>query len=137
MSNENEFASDYDFTKTQRLKIFNKLTENGTKDIEPDDRVVALQVLNDMDRVTLGRQRIKTEDKQAAGNIAAAQALIAALLDQRNLYDIGRVEIVEGSAIKVPEPVLPDYVPKHGEMDVGHPTESYNEFMTRMNNHAT
>jgi hypothetical protein len=133
---DDELDKDFDFTRMQRLKILNEMTDNGSKKLENnEDRHLALQVLNDMDRTAIGRKRIKTDEKATTSNVLMAKAIIESLLDQKNLHAIGRVDVIEGVGTVV-EPSLPDYTPKHGEMDVGHPTETYVEFMARMNDGA-
>lgn len=73
VSSENEMLA---FTQRTRKLIVDNLTNNG-KSIPADkgDKIVILAALDGMDKQTLGRMRIKTDDKAADSNAIAASAI--------------------------------------------------------------
>jgi hypothetical protein len=132
MSNE-EQAQDLDFTQNLRKKIIAK--KLGTEGIptNDDDIVLVGNLLNDMDRATLGRMKIKV-DEGAGKNAEQALAIMSSLFEQKDINfkkmgmnaNLIREELpvleIDGSGIVI--------VP--GEMDSVAKPETYDDFTQRM-----
>lgn len=77
-----------EYTQGVRKRIVDELTEKGI----PQDKgilIAVLHTLDGMDRQTLGKMRIKTDDK-AATSQAAAAGMVAQILTQMNPKQLER-----------------------------------------------
>ena len=121
------------FTQSKRMEIVNKLTAKGIPTDSNDDMGNLLKTLDGMDRVALGRKRIKADEGIAGANQAAAAAVIATLLQKANSGGakpfqsdtlVDREIPVLGNDI--PAPVLVD-----GETETAPSQMSYDGFMAK------
>lgn len=117
-----------EYTQAKRKLLIESLTKNDDLPEERGDKMVLLAALDGMDRASLTRLRIKTEDK-AANNAAAAAAMIAELLTT-----------VSSNRLEVPNvtrstPILDQTDDKFefvtGETVSGTQHENYNDFMAK------
>lgn len=120
-----------DFTQTKRREIVDKLTASGIPVTDNEQMSTLLKTLDGMDRVALGKKRIKADENIAGANQAAAAAVVAHLLQKAGNAGIApfqsatlvdRVPPTLGADI--PRPVLVE-----GEMDVVTPQLSYDTFI--------
>ena len=130
MSNEKyqDELVDLEFTRSVRKRIVSTLTE---KDIpkDPDELRLLLTTLTDLDRSSLGRMKIKSDDKNTSDSINA-QAAIATLLmkvDPTRVASIGRTErSIPTLGNDVSPPDLID-----GETSIGTQTGTYEDFASK------
>lgn len=120
------------YTRNKRMELANKLTATGV----PTDKEQAgllLQTLDGLDRSSLTRLRIKTEEK-ANTNSAHAAALIAEVLSK-----IGSSKVYQmDGCIREVAPQLPSTIPDpeivQGELET-HPQQiDYDGFMKQFEN---
>ena len=117
-----------EYTQSKRKLLIESLTKGDSPPEDRGDKMVLLAALDGMDRSSLTRLRIKTEDK-AANNAAAAAAMIAELL---TTVSSNRVESHD---VNRPLPVLENVHDKFdfvdGETVSGTQSENYNDFMNK------
>jgi hypothetical protein len=117
-----------EYTQAKRKLLIESLTKNDSPPEERGDKMVLLAALDGMDRSTLTRLRIKTEDK-AANNAAAAAAMIAELL---TTVSSNRLEVPNVSrAIPVLEQTNDTFEFVDGENVSGTQYENYTDFMAK------
>lgn len=124
---------DLRFTRHIRKQLISSMMENGKPPTETKDRVVLLAALNDMDRVTIGLKKIKTDEGLGNKQLAAA-AMLAEVLNDSRIKQIGKVDVVEGVTRTLPtfdeSCVATDVKP--GELDIAPQSETYTAFTQRM-----
>jgi len=122
-----------DYTQTKRLEIVDKLTAGGIPVTDNDQMNTLLKTLDGMDRVALGKKRIKADEGLASANQAMAATVISELLRKANSGGV-KPFVVE-NAVERPTPVLGNEVPPpvlvEGETDVLAPQMSYDTFMAK------
>lgn len=115
-----------------RTIIVNELMPTGKLPADPDDRKLLLSTLKDMDSSSLGRKRIKVEEKanatqeQAAGVIA--QLLQAAAGKRLSQADVPVEREIPMLGNDIPDPSMID-----GETSTAYIQESVDSFRARMN----
>lgn len=118
------------YTQGKRQEIVSKLTAKGIPTDDSKQMQALLATLDGMDRVALGKKRIKADEGIAGANQAAAAAVIATLLQKAGSAGMRPFEAVDviprtpptlGSDI--PEPVL-----VKGETDTVTQQMSYEAF---------
>lgn len=116
---------DLEYTKKLRIKIVEATMVNGAVPADFKEKTILLQTLADMDRITLGKMRIKSDEKTAAQNENAA-AIIATALTQVRPADFKTVSTrsMPELSTDIPVPVL---IP--GETDVGTKHLTYDDFV--------
>ena len=120
-----EELSDLEFTRSKRKEIVGKLTSQGIPGDTDELRLLA-GVLTDMDRASLGKMKIKSEDSNNSDNINA-QAAIAAMLVKMDPAKIIQAGKSERQIPTLPASVpSPDIIP--GETTVGTQSGSYEAF---------
>lgn len=127
---EDPVDQDIEYVRGKRKEIINHLTKKG---VPEDDKQVALllSALNDMDRTSLSRKKIKVESDTAANNKQAAD-LIASIFMQPDSKKLG-MAAVDGMLGTIPsvEGRLPEVEVLPGEMAVNPPQLDYNAFMSK------
>ncbi len=125
--------NDLEYVRRKRIQVIDTLTKEG---IPKDNETVSLLLgaLNDMDRTSIGKKRIKVEADSVAVNKQAAE-LIASIYSQPNSKKIGfeDVDYTEASIPSV-EGNLPEVELLPGEMAVGAVQVDYEGFMRRIGN---
>ena len=117
-------------TQNVRERIVQRLTENGTIPNTQEDRGLLMAALDGMDRTSLGRMKIKVEDKAATAQ-AQASSMVADILNNLTSKSISNtIAPQERSAPKLPEHIQVTN-PVAGEMSIGTQAQSYSEFMAR------
>ena len=125
-SSDDNDDRDLDFVRNIRMGLIDQLYKPGEA-MTPESVNQLAGLLNDMDRVSLGKKRIKTD-----AGIANAQALAAAMV----LEIVSRPDIktlgIDPHKVREDVPKIPDLdVPVRlipGEMDVGVSTLDYAKF---------
>ena len=103
------------YTRSKRMELANKLTENGVP-TEKETAGVLLQTLDGLDRSSLTRLRIKA-DEQANKNNTASQALIAEVLNKIGSSRPYEMEgVARREAPQLPS-TIPDPVVVEGELE--------------------
>ena len=125
--------NDLEYVRRKRIQVIDKLTEKG---VPEDNESVSLLLgaLNDMDRTSIGKKRIKVEADSVAVNKQAAE-LIASIYSQPNSKKIG-FEDADFTEVKIPnvDGLLPEVELLPGEMAVGAVQVDYDGFMKRLGN---
>lgn len=121
---------DLDYTQSMRKRVVGSLLKDGDAiPSDPKDKVIMLQALADMDRVSLGKKRISA-DKDNAASQAAAAAVIAQMLRDPRAAITGRVEGGRDVAPQLPSAVeTPQILP--GELDIHARPDNYESFQRR------
>jgi hypothetical protein len=123
---------DLDYTQGMRRRIVNSLTEKGIPD-SLETLSMLTGVLSDMDRSSLGRKRLKTDEKMGDA-AAAAQAIISTLFDSPGIKTLGQ------AGARTLQPVLEDgvitYIPSAGETDPLTKQEDFESFNARIRQEA-
>ena len=120
------------FTQRTRRNLVDRLTEDG-KNIptDKDGAGVLLAALGDMDKVAMGKKRLRV-DQNIGDATKQAAAVIAAVFEQT----AGKANPFKGTQtsdeIRVPKhpEVLTDIELVPGELDQGSHDLNYNDFMT-------
>ena len=125
---EDPVDQDLEFSRSKRISVINHLTAKGVPD---DDNRIALLLgaLNDMDRTSLGKKRIKVDSDTTASNRQAAD-LIASIFNKPDSKKLGMMEL-DGIVGKIPDQnvTLPNVEILPGEMAVNPPQLDYDTFM--------
>jgi len=125
---EDPVDQDLDFSRSKRISVINYLTAKGVPD---DDNRIALLLgaLNDMDRTSLGKKRIKVDSDTTASNKQAAD-LIASIFNKPDSKKLGTTAL-DGIVGKIPDQnvTLPNVEILPGEMAVNPPQLDYDTFM--------
>lgn len=125
--------NDLEYVRRKRVEVIEKLTEKGIPD-DNESVSLLLGALNDMDRTSIGKKRIKVEADSIAINKQASE-LIASIYSQPNSKRIG-FEDIDVVAVDIPsvEGKLPTVELLPGEMAVGAVQVDYDGFMKRVGN---
>ena len=125
--------NDLEYVRRKRVEVIEKLTEKGIPD-DNESVSLLLGALNDMDRTSIGKKRIKVEADSIAINKQASE-LIASIYSQPNSKRIG-FEDIDVVAVAIPsvEGKLPTVELLPGEMAVGAVQVDYDGFMKRVGN---
>lgn len=125
--------NDLEYVRRKRVEVIEKLTEKGIPD-DSESVSLLLGALNDMDRTSIGKKRIKVEADSIAINKQASE-LIASIYSQPNSKRIG-FEDIDVVAVTIPsvEGKLPTVELLPGEMAVGAVQVDYDGFMKRVGN---
>lgn len=131
MSDIDKDTSDEDllFVREKRKNLINSLTSKGM----PEDfkqQSILLTALADMDRVSLGKKKIKI-DKDVGDMQKQAIELIATLYKNPHIKTINADHVEQHiSCVLDDNNPIPESVP--GEMGSIGPTDNYDSFMSRM-----
>lgn len=124
-SNYAQEEQDLNRTRQVRSDIINEFTKDGVKVTDLESTKVLLTVLNDSDKSSLGRMKIKSEDKNNATNSNTA-SIIASFLTKvsagAGFNGTSTASIPELPA-DIPAPVI---LP--GETDIGVRNTNFDEF---------
>jgi hypothetical protein len=122
---EDPVDSDLEYTRGKRRQIIDKLTEKGVPESEETVSLL-LTALNDMDRTSLGKKRIKVDSDMSANNKAAAD-LISSIFNMPDSKKFG----LSGGVGTIPtvDGLLPQVELIEGEMRVGVSLLDYDTFM--------
>lgn len=115
-------------TQSVRETIIRSLVVDNKIPSEQGDRILLMQALDGMDRTTLAKTKIKSDDRAQQQN-AATTAMIAEILSKTSSVKNRRTihEIID---VEIERPVLVD-----GELTVGSDDQlNYNNFMNQMQN---
>lgn len=122
-------------TLAMRRRVVAKLTQTKIPDADTEDIRVLDQMLSGMERIALGKMRIKVEE-QANQTAEGASLLIGQLLTQVSTAQNPFVLAGDPNVIDVPSrvvPVLPETVPPpqlvEGETATAAPQQSYESFV--------
>lgn len=123
------------FTHNARLEVLSKMMtgSNGQRSLpeDPADRKTIVSVLKDMDAQSLGRKRIKVEEK-LNNNQEQAAGLISAILNATAGHSAFRIQ----QRVPRAAPVLPDNIPNpilvEGETETATSGMNYEEFVITM-----
>ena len=130
---EDPVDQDIEYVRAKRKEIIGHLTKEGVPD---DDGRIALLLgaLNDMDRTSLGRKKIKADNDTAASNKQAAD-LIASIFTRPDSKQLGMSDLqgVMGTIPNV-DGLLPSVEVLPGEMAVNPPQLDYDAFMNKLEN---
>ena len=125
---EDPVDQDLEFSRSKRISVINHLTAKGVPD--DDNRIsLLLGALNDMDRTSLGKKRIKVDSDTNASNKQAAD-LIASIFNKPDSKKLGMAAL-DGTLGKIPDQniPLPNVEVLPGEMAVNPPQLDYDTFM--------
>lgn len=131
MSNEqyNNEMEDLEYTRKIRKNVVTELTSKGIPVGDTDHLRILATILTDMDRASLGKMKIKSEDSNSKNNIDA-QSAIATMLAQ---VDPSRIKLAGKSDRQTP--VLGNDIPSPiinpGETAIGTQSSSYDEFASK------
>lgn len=118
------------FTQGKRQEIVSKLTAKGIPTDDSKQMQALLATLDGMDRVALGKKRIKADEGLAGANQAMAAGVIATLLQRAGSAGVRPFEVLDAPP-RTP-PVLgseiPDPVLVKGETDTVTQQMSYEAF---------
>jgi hypothetical protein len=124
-----------DYTLRQRQAIILTMTGKkgeDLKDLSPREMDVVLAALDGMDRVALGRKRLRSENI-ALANQAAAAAVIAKILGTPGIGQAGRGAAQQPGELSTAVPMLPAGVPEPalvpGETDMEAAQMNVDSFM--------
>lgn len=115
-------------TQSVRETIIRSLVVDNKIPSEQGDRTLLMQALDGMDRTTLAKTKIKSDDRAQQQN-AATTAMIAEILSKTSNVKNRRTihEIID---VEIERPILVD-----GELSVGTDEQlNYNNFMNQMQN---
>lgn len=128
---EDPVDQDLEFVRNKRMQVINHLTDKGVPS-DTESISLLLGALNDMDRTSIGKKRIKVESSAVAVNKQAAD-LIASIYARPNSKTIGFVESIDDTTATIPnvDGLLPNITLLDGEMSIGSIQEDYNAFMSR------
>ena len=131
MSNENIEDADLAYTQGMRRQLIGKMTENGKMPEDTKDRSILLQALDGMDRQSLTKIKIKSDEGMNSTKALAAETL-ANLFMNAGLKKSRQAP--EGHVREV-LPALPDDLPPvqlvDGELDALGGGDTYDTFMAR------
>lgn len=129
--NEDPVDQDLEFVRGKRMAVINHITKKGIPE-DTESISLLLGALNDMDRTSIGKKRIKVESSAVAVNKQAAD-LIANIFGRPNSKTIG-LEVLEDITGTIPntEGMLPVVTMLEGEMAVGGIPLDYEAFMRRV-----
>ncbi len=126
---EDPVDQDLEYVRIKRKGIIDHLTKTGVPD--DDERIsLLLGALNDMDRTSLGKKRIKVDSDASTNNKQAAD-LIANIFNMPDSKKLGLAKIngIMGT-IPNPDSQLPTVEVLPGEMAINPPQLDYNAFMS-------
>lgn len=128
---------DLDFTRAMRKKLIEAKIAHAGEDLgkmHSETLSAVAGLLSDMDRTALSLAKIKT-DETAANAQAAAANLIAAVLEQRGVKQMGMVDVVNPEGAVALAPVLDmgimEVTVTPEEMAIGTASIDYDSFMER------
>lgn len=121
---------DLEYVRGKRVAVIDHLTTGGIPK-DTGSLSLLLGALNDMDRTSIGKKRIKVESSAVAVNKQAAD-LIAALYSRPDSKVIGTSNNdVDTGKIPSTDAMLPDVELLDGEMTIGSTQLDYESFMKR------
>jgi len=119
-----------EYTQNKRKQLVDLLTVGEGMPADRGDKMVLLSALSDMDKVTLTKMKIKSEDKQAvlAGKTAQAIAALLSKVTPRHLQAQPTTDTLFPTlGNDIPEVELVD-----GETTLGTQSENYESFSKKM-----
>ena len=124
-------ASELDATQNIRKELLDLLLADKKALVEDLERMAMVdKLLSSQDRATLGRMRLKVEEKTSKSN-AQIVAMMAALALDPQIKTIGlSITPVDRQAPELPEGIV-EFEILPGEMDQGTVVEDFDTFMTR------
>lgn len=128
---EDPVDQDIEYVRVKRKEIIGHLTKQGV----PEDNsqlALLLGALNDMDRTSLGRKKIKADNDATANNKQAAD-LIASIFTRPDSKQLGMTDL-DGLVGNIPnvDNLLPNVEVLPGEMAVNPPQLDYDAFMNKV-----
>lgn len=128
---EDPVDQDIEYVRVKRKEIIGHLTKQGV----PEDNsqlALLLGALNDMDRTSLGRKKIKADNDATANNKQAAD-LIASIFTRPDSKQLGMTGL-DGLVGNIPnvDGLLPNVEVLPGEMAVNPPQLDYDAFMNKV-----
>jgi len=117
-----------EYTQSKRRSLIESLTKNNSQPDDRGDKMVLLSALDGMDRATLTKMRIKTDDKQANATSQAATA-IAQLLNTVVPKQLERFDESRTAPMLDNDFPLPTFI--EGETITGTQGGDYAEFMKK------
>ena len=122
--------SELEYSKKKRKEIIEGIFSSGVpKDTK--DQSIVLQALDGLDRITLTKMRIKS-DEGVSTSQAAAASLLVHLLNSKGIKTIGKTEEPVGE-IPVLDETLPTVEIVPGELDSSVVKDNYSNFLKRNN----
>lgn len=118
------------FTMRQRKRLVAELTANGMP-VTNDERTLLLATLNDMDRTALSKKKINAQTAGSEADRTAAMA-IAKLYGQMGRNNPYATDTMQRALPEPDQRQLPQITVVPGETEIGINTETYDEFMKRM-----
>lgn len=116
-------------TQRLRMTMIRSHTSNGMMPTDPETQTLLLKAAADMDKVALGKKRIKADEK-IADTQAQASAVLADVLRQRRTL---QAEATQEGIIPKPEPKLGvEFARPHileGQMDIAPGAQTVETFM--------
>ena len=128
MADINSEDEELSYTKAKRKQLIESLSKNGAPN-DVKDQSIMLQALDGLDRITLTRMRLKSEEGISTSQVAAA-AILAQLFNNPQTKKVGR----SGDAVsEIPtlRTDLPAIAVVAGELDAVPVKDNYDAFMRR------
>lgn len=122
-----------ELSQQMRVKLLNSLTQQGTRiPTDGESAKLVLQVLNDMDKTTLGVMKQKSDDSAAQRDqiIAMAMMEMNKRLGGRSMLRVDDAA-TRAREVAVDDALLPEVLPAPGEMDIGAHNITYRELADR------
>jgi len=118
------------YTQGKRRQLIDTVTADGWPE-EKGDRMVLLAALDGMDRQSINKMRIGSQERQGAED-RKVQLAIAALTNPDNGHVLPHQRVIEGTARRVvpelDETDLPPLELAPGEIEVGIANRGYDQF---------
>jgi hypothetical protein len=120
---------DLEFTKSVRKKLINSLTKDCTKMPEDvKDQSILLQALDGMDRMSIAKKKIKSDEGISDKQLIAAET-ISQIFKTKDIRQIHRSD--EIGEIKLLEAGVVDVVILEGELEDTPRSNNYESFMAK------
>ena len=130
MSDENTSDElELEYTRGKRKQIIEKIFSTGTP-TDMKEQSIVLQALDGLDRISLTRMRIKSEEGVQANSQAAAASILAVLFNSPKIKSVGRTQTPIAS-IPVLDESLPEVSVIPGELDGVSVKDNYDSFVKR------
>ena len=124
-----------EYTQQTRKKITDELFKDNRVPADKEDRTLLLRALQDMDQTAINKKRLGTDEKRAESDKLVAEAAdrISRIYGSENPFEGNQ----SGRIPEVSSEQLPAANPIEGETEVGLVDESYDEFMSKMEDDDT
>ena len=128
MADINSEDEELSYTKAKRKQLIESLSKNGAPN-DVKDQSIMLQALDGLDRITLTRMRLRSEEGISTSQVAAA-AILAQLFNNPQTKKVGRSGDAV-AAIPTLRTDLPAIDVVAGELDAVPVKDNYDAFMKR------